>query len=161
MTNVIDATVRMLFDKGSSGFRFVPAFTTAIADGKIATWFGNHNHAAYFFKDEQGRFEGSRLRCQCDDCLAFQIGFTLESGVNILAHATGTWSVTKTDAKHADARQRSETLLEENLAKQKSAEKAQQQQEARHRELIAMSEQQQREMMSEEFWRSAEVESDE
>ena len=160
--------LRFLFDKGVSGFRFSPPFTTSLTEAKLCTWFGGHNANAFFFRDDQDRYAGIRLDCQCESCLIHQGIFVVESRVAILANSSGAWSLTRTDSTHAGCKRRDETLLEENLKKQKAkeraeagAEKAQQQQEARRRELIAMSEQQQREMMAETFWGSPEAESDE
>ena len=100
------------------------------------------------------KYTGVRLRCECPDCL-IQLGiFVVENPTSILANGAGSWSVFRTDSCHAECIQRTETRLEENIRQQKSAEKAQQRQEARRRELIAMSFEQQREMMAEPFWRS-------
>jgi len=64
MSDVRDAEIRFLFEKGTSGFRFSPAFSTSVSDSKVAGWFGPHNESAYLLKDQEGRIEGVRLRCQ-------------------------------------------------------------------------------------------------
>ena len=137
--------LRFLFDKGVSGFRFSPPFTTTLTEAKLRTWFGGHNPNAFFFRDAQDRYAGIRLDCQCESCLIHQGIFVVESRVAILANSSGAWSLTRTDSTHAKCERRDETLLEENLKKQKAkeraeagAEKEQQRQERRRRELIEM-----------------------
>jgi hypothetical protein len=137
--------LRFLFDKGVSGFRFSPPFTTTLTEAKLRTWFGGHNPNAFFFRDAPDRYGGIRLDCQYESCLIHQGIFVAESRVPILANSAGAWSVTLTDPSHAECERRDETLLEENLKKQKAKERAeagaqkeQQRQERRRRELIEM-----------------------
>ena len=98
--------LRFLFDKGVSGFRFSPPFTTTLTEAKLRTWFGGHNANAFFFRNAQDRYAGIRLDCQCESCLIHQGIFVVESRVAILANSSGAWSLTRTDRTHAECARR-------------------------------------------------------
>ena len=114
--------IRNLFDR--SGWRFSPVLKWQGSDQELSGRFGGHNEACVKFRNAEGKVEGIRVRCQCDDCIVYQLVFCLENNCDMNGLGAGSLSVVHTGPDEVRTFKRERMVLEEQVEARKTAERA-------------------------------------
>ena len=75
------------------------------------------------FRNAEGKVEGIRVRCQCDNCLVYQLAFCLEHNCDMNGLGAGSLSVVHTAPDEVRKFKRERMVLEEQIESRKAAER--------------------------------------